>query len=63
MAFLWAIHHFRSGVTPVLPRARDSAMKTQRISKRMIDHLKPTAKEYAVFDSDIPGFGFARREP
>jgi integrase len=32
-------------------------MKTQRISKRMIDHLKPSTKEYAVFDCDIPGFG------
>src|ERR1700722_1798577 len=36
-------------------------MKTQRISKRMIDHLKPRPKEYAVFDSDIPGFGIRVR--
>ena len=36
-------------------------MNTLRISKRMIDRLKPSSKEYAVFDSDIPGFGVRMR--
>jgi hypothetical protein len=32
-------------------------MAARRITKRIVDSLKPQAKEFAVWDSKLPGFG------
>jgi hypothetical protein len=32
-------------------------MADQRITKRIVDSLRPRAKEYAIWDSKFPGFG------
>src|SRR5262249_14499260 len=49
------------GVSPVFPRRslgkRGAAMANGRITKRVVDGLKPQAKEFAVWDSKLPGFG------
>jgi integrase len=34
-----------------------TAMADQRITKRVVDSLSPRAKEFAVWDSKLPGFG------
>jgi hypothetical protein len=50
---------FLSGVSPVFPRRifGPSTMTDGRITKRIVDGLKPQAKEFAVWDSNLPGFG------
>ena len=53
---------FLSGVSPVFPRrifgpSEGAAMANGRITKRVVDGLKPQAKEFAVWDSKLPGFG------
>src|SRR4029077_9267734 len=53
---------FLSGVSPVLPRRifgpiEGAAMADGRITKRVVDGLKPQAGEFAVWDSKLPGFG------
>jgi hypothetical protein len=53
---------FLSGVSPVFPRgifgpSEGAAMADGRITKRVVDGLKPQAKEFAVWDSKLPGFG------
>ena len=50
------------GVSPVLPRRDFSEsevviMADRRITKRVVDGLKPRATEFAVWDSKLPGFG------
>jgi hypothetical protein len=32
-------------------------MAGRRITKRVVDGLKPRAREYAVWDAQLPGFG------
>jgi hypothetical protein len=32
-------------------------MADRRITKRVVDGLKPKASEFAVWDSKLPGFG------
>ena len=32
-------------------------MADDRITKRVVDKLKPQAKEFAVWDAKLPGFG------
>jgi integrase len=39
------------------PFKRGAAMADLRITKRVVDGLKPKAKEFAVWDSKLPGFG------
>ena len=34
-----------------------SGMKGKRITKRLIDSLNPTGREFFVWDSKLPGFG------
>jgi integrase len=49
-------------VSPVLPpeefqTTEGIAVADQRITKRVVDGLKPLASEFAVWDSKLPGFG------
>src|SRR5262249_20829170 len=53
---------FLFGVSPVLPggisaKARRYSMADRRITKRVVDGLKPGGTEFAVWDSKLPGFG------
>ena len=36
-------------------------MPDQRISKRVVDSLRPRASEYTIWDTDVPGFGIRVR--
>src|SRR5262245_3184130 len=51
------------GVSPVVPgrifraKATGAAMADGRITKRVVDGLRPQAKEFAVWDFKLPGFG------
>jgi integrase len=53
---------FLFGVSPVFPQRifglkRGAAMADRRITKRVVDGLRPQAREFAVWDSRLPGFG------
>jgi integrase len=53
----------RFGVAPVLPRATAGqnwgarTMDNQRVTKRLVDGLRPRKIDYTVWDSDVRGFG------
>jgi hypothetical protein len=34
-----------------------AAMTGQQITKRIVDELRPRAREFAVWDAKLPGFG------
>src|SRR5262249_27551914 len=52
---------FLFGASPVLPQGnfgqQGAAVADLRITKRVVDGLKPCASEFAVWDSKLPGFG------
>src|SRR5262245_36131400 len=52
---------FLLGVSPVFPRKvlgrRRTDMADPRITKRVVDGLKPRAKEFTQWDAKMPGFG------
>src|SRR5262245_29747550 len=53
---------FLFGASPVFPQRifglrRETAMADQRITKRVVDGLKPQAREFAIWVSKLSGFG------
>jgi integrase len=50
---------FHFGASPVFPRwiFEEAAMAILRITKRVVDSLKPRASEFTVWDGKMPGFG------
>ena len=55
---------FQFGVAPVLPQTelqRASQMTSQRITKCMVDALKPNGSEFTLWDDTASGFGVRLR--